>query len=373
MARQKQLIRMTERTHPRYSFVVIWYEGRKRRCAYYRRREDARDFMSRKKTQLLKLPAGEIPVLPDELKAVMRARDLKVPLWEAVEAYAATAAARARSITVRELIGIRRASMLREGLSDSYLKELRTMLDRAGEMWPDKLMCDVTMEDVQNFVFAGGGAPKTLQKRRVLLGGLFEFARARKYVESNPAQDVKTPKVSNEGKIQLLSPRESRAYLLAVATVVPAILPAEAIRMFAGLRRAEVMRLKWEHVWTARGLIQVGAGLAKTRQRRLVDIENALQLILEATAKATGPVTPDDYEKQIPKAQELCGWRSGETSTWPENCLRHGYVSYHLAFYNDAARTELQAGHDRTTMFRNYRELVTHSEAEEFWSTALLL
>lgn len=369
----RPLVKMTTRQHPRYSFVVQWYEGNQRRFAYFREKEKAKLALARKRKELEQFPAGAVPVQPEELKAVLRARDLNVPLWQAVEAYAASAAGRSRSITVADLVRIREASMLREDLSASYLKELRAMLRLAREMWGRKLICDVTLDDAHLFVFNGGGAPKTLLKRKVLLGGLFEFARARKYVESNPAQDVKTPKVSTEGKIRLLSPARSRDYLLAVATAVPEILPAEAIRMFAGLRRSEVMRLQWQHVWVDRGLIEVGKTLAKTRQRRLVDMEPALQHILKQTAKTEGAVTPEDYEKQIPKAQELGGWRAGDVSSWEDNCLRHGFISYHLALYHDAARTELQAGHDKETMFRNYRELVTAADAEEFWSTVLFV
>lgn len=83
-------------------------------------------------------------------------------------------------------------------------------------------------------------------------------------------------------------------------------------------------------------------------------------------------MAPIGYRDLIERAQAAGGWRDERgRSTWPANCLRHGFVSYHLALYNDAARTELQAGHDRAVMFRNYRELVTREAAEEFWSVSL--
>jgi predicted DNA-binding protein len=56
---------------------------------------------------------------------------------------------------------------------------------------------------------------------------------------------------------------------------------------------------------------------------------------------------------------------------WPENALRHSFVSYHLALYGDVARTEMQAGHDRKVLFAHYRELVTKDAAEDFWAVHL--
>ena len=82
------------------------------------------------------------------------------------------------------------------------------------------------------------------------------------------------------------------------------------------------------------------------------------------------------------RALKAAGWLGdkhgiGEAAegarAWPENALRHSFVSYHLAFYNDVARTEIQAGHDRKVLFRHYRELVTAASAEEFWAVQLVL
>lgn len=51
--------------------------------------------------------------------------------------------------------------------------------------------------------------------------------------------------------------------------------------------------------------------------------------------------------------------------------MRHSFVSYHLALFEDVAKTELQAGHDRAVLFGHYRELVTQQEAEEYFTTVL--
>jgi integrase len=77
------------------------------------------------------------------------------------------------------------------------------------------------------------------------------------------------PRTRQHCRSQLYTPREFAALLeTADATLRPII----AIGGLAGLRTAELLRLDWADVWRVPGHIEVTAGKAKTRQRRLVKI-----------------------------------------------------------------------------------------------------
>jgi hypothetical protein len=53
---------------------------------------------------------------------------------------------------------------------------------------------------------------------------------------------------------------------------------------------------------------------------------------------------------------------------WPHDVMRHSYGSYHLAQYEDAARTSLRMGHTSTMiLFNHYRDLVHRGDAERYW------
>lgn len=53
---------------------------------------------------------------------------------------------------------------------------------------------------------------------------------------------------------------------------------------------------------------------------------------------------------------------------WAGDIMRHSYGSYHLAHYEDAAKTSLQMGHIRAdVLFNHYRDLVSREQASEFW------
>lgn len=52
---------------------------------------------------------------------------------------------------------------------------------------------------------------------------------------------------------------------------------------------------------------------------------------------------------------------------WPANVTRHSFASYHLAAFESAAKTALEAGHSEAMLFAHYRAVVTQATALEFW------
>jgi len=48
--------------------------------------------------------------------------------------------------------------------------------------------------------------------------------------------------------------------------------------------------------------------------------------------------------------------------------LRHGFASYHLAHFENAAELALEMGHtDQQMIFEHYRQLVLPKEAARYW------
>ncbi len=376
-------IRVLRCAHPRYSWEVKWYEGGKRQRRYYVSEREARDFAAVKKREMFHAAPSDAPISTEERRAVIRARELGVPLLLAVEAYSNKLAAEQRSLPMAELVRRRMAAAARENQSPRYALEYSQAMKGISEAFGERVVTAISTEECAGWIFGGGSAASTVRKRRIVLSGLFAFGQRIGVVERNPAQLVKAPRAAPVESIGILTPAEARDYLLAVATLSPALLPLESICLFAGLRRAEAERLDWSAVHLDRGFIEIGAGIAKTRSRRLVDVEPVLAGILEQWERpSSGPVLPANARRMRNRALKAAGWQgdkygSGEAAPdarpWPDNALRHSFVSYHLALYGDVARTEMQAGHDRKMLFAHYRELVTREAAEEFWSVSLSL
>ncbi len=374
-------IRVLRCVHPRYSWEVKWYEGGKRQRRYYTSERDAKQFAAIKKRELFHAAPADDPISTEERRALLRARELSVPLMAAVEAYSHKLAVERRSLPMAELVRRRLSAAAKEHQSKRYEMEYSQAMKSISETFGVRSVSSITTEECAAWIHGSNGtAASTLRKRRVMLSGLFAFGQRIGVIETNPAHKVKSPRGAAVETVGILTPAESRAYLLAVATLSPALLPLEAICLFGGLRRAEAERLDWSAVQIERGFIEVSAGIAKTRSRRLVDVEPALRVILEPLAKASGPLLPANARRLRNRAMKAAGWLGDKYGSgtaiedarpWPENALRHSFVSYHLALYGDVARTELQAGHDRKVLFAHYRELVTKDAAEEFWAVHL--
>jgi integrase len=103
---------------------------------------------------------------------------------------------------------------------------------------------------------------------------------------------------------------------------------------------------------------------AKTASRRFVQIKDNLAAWLEPYIGRVGKVCPSNLRKLLEADRTAAGLQ-----TRPSNVLRHGFASYHLAHFNDAAKLALELGHtDQELIFRHYRELVKPEQAEKYWN-----
>ena len=112
-----------------------------------------------------------------------------------------------------------------------------------------------------------------------------------------------------------------------------------------------------ENILLDRGVIEVTAKKSKTRRRRLIAVQPNLRawLALEGELRAVSPMTVRAEIRQ-------------SKVDWHHNVTRHSFVSYHLAQFQNAAKTALEAGHTEQMLFAHYRELVTPTTAAEFWA-----
>jgi len=54
--------------------------------------------------------------------------------------------------------------------------------------------------------------------------------------------------------------------------------------------------------------------------------------------------------------------------SWPQNVLRHSFISYRLATIHNANQVALEAGNSPAIIFKHYRELVTGEAAARWFS-----
>ncbi len=156
---------------------------------------------------------------------------------------------------------------------------------------------------------------------------------------------------------------EQAAMLLEHAESV-GLLAYVALGLFAGIRTAELQRLDWSAVKVSERAVIVGAGIAKKRSRRVVEISDTLAAWLAVCGKTRGPiVNVPDFRKALNALAKAAG------VDWTQNGLRHSFASYHLAAHGDTVKTAYQMGHTNPRIVADfYKALVTKADAERFFA-----
>jgi len=290
-----------------------------------------------------------------------------VTLRDAVNFYLPHLEARNRSCTAAELVDELVQVKAADGASERYLGDLRSRLGQFAATFNGKPVAEITANEIDGWLRSlsdkESGKPLAATTRnnfrRVLIVA-FNFGRTRGYCVSNPAEKSDKAKVV-ESVVGILTVEQTAALLESAAA---SLLPYVAIGAFAGLRRAELERLDWKEVDLESGLIEVMASKAKSARRRFVRIQANLTQWIRPHAQLRGRVTPTDYVDLLDQAREAAGIKQ-----WPSNALRHGFASYHLAKFKDAAALALELGHTNSNLvFQHYRQLVQPKQADRYWN-----
>jgi integrase len=267
-----------------------------------------------------------------------------------------------KSVTIPDAIKELVETKLRAGKSAQYGKDLSNRLGRLAQAFPAHTLAQITTSNLDGFLHGLTVAPGTKNTFRRDIRTLWSFAEKRGWAESKTAKHTEAASVIDSAP-GVLTPDQTAA--LMAASTDDVLRAFHAISLFAGLRSAEVKRLDWRNVDLESGYIEVTAGNSKTRSRRLVPILDTLRAWITPIAKISGAVVSKELRTLHENARKAAG-----ITTWPDNCMRHSFVSYRLADTGNAAQTALEAGHDQAILFRHYRELVRPADAKRFFAIA---
>jgi integrase len=265
-------------------------------------------------------------------------------------------------ITVSQLSAEVIEAKRKDGMSNAYLSDLELRLRHFRLDFSDRPIAGISVEEIDNWLRALPGSPKSRANYRANVGVLFSYATKRRMLETNPVLHTAKPKLPDNPP-EIFTVDELRALLDTANRVSPDVLPMLAIGAFAGLRDAEIKRLDWSEVDLARQHIEVKAKKAKSARRRIVPIQPNLGEWLRPYAAKKGSVVPEGARGKLDRVRKAAGLAS-----WPQNGLRHSYASYRLAEIHDAPRVAGELGHMSPQMlYSTYREVVLPEEAERYW------
>jgi hypothetical protein len=143
------------------------------------------------------------------------------------------------------------------------------------------------------------------------------------------------------------------------------LLPVIALAGLAGMRFKEITRMTFEEVFRRPDYIEIKAGEAKTRRRRLIDVCPALAAWLQPCRGRSGPVWPKGYDMLH---EDFAALRESLEIPKRRNGLRHAFITAHYAAHSNEGLTARQAGNSPAMVHQHYNGLWTKAEGEAWFA-----
>ena len=258
------------------------------------------------------------------------------------------------------------------------IADLRCRLGAFSKTFGQRKLSGITVEELQQWANDPTQSPRSGRHLLTKLSQLYHYAEKRGWCEKNIAAYVARPDVP-EGEPRFLT--VDQCIRLLECAPNQDLLPYVVLSLFTGIRTNELERLTWDKVKLSERIIIIGGEVAKTKSRRVIDLNDTALVWLALCVKASGSViAPVNFRKR--KEALLRGARFGTPGTetkkekadgitlepWPKNALRHTAASYAYALSQDAIRVSAMLGNSPDVLHRHYRGLATKADAERFFA-----
>lgn len=273
-------------------------------------------------------------------------------LLAAVQHYVAYLEQAKASASLGKLFEVFMKAKKQDGISGKYLADLRSKLGRFIAAFPEKLACDLTTAELEEWIRSLNVGAVSRESYRRNIGVMLEFGRRRRLLRENPAADIKIAR-KPEGEVTILTPREVRRLLQECASEIVTYI---AICAFAGLRPTEAASLDWKDINFETAEIEVKARHAKTRRHRLVPIQPNLMAWLMIYRKKEGRI--GFSRRKFREAYAKAGF-----DEWPPDVLRHSFGTHRLPILNSTESLALEMGNSPDVIFSHYRRAMSKTGA----------
>jgi integrase len=244
---------------------------------------------------------------------------------------------------------------------------------------------EVTADRLATFLLKYEAA-ETKRSYKANIKTFFNWCLTKNYCASNPADRLKKIK-SKDHRPEILLPEELAKLL---ENSDDSILPGVVLGAFCGVRQAEISRLDWSAIDLEEKIVTIDGSIAKTGSRRTIKIPDNAVDWLAPLVKTKGAVWPagEEYRRPWNIARLRCGWGPFQSTCaavnavqnkmtkaqrkslkpWPENALRHSFISYKLAKTRDLAEVATEAGNSPNMVKKHYLSLVKPTAAETWFA-----
>lgn len=264
------------------------------------------------------------------------------------------------------------------GRDEAYRRHTALTMKRFAGACGDCHVALVTNQQVQAFIENNPYGAVTRRHLRTDLATAFKWFRKQKWLQYDPVEAVPVPKVILE-EPGILTVAETEALFQANEKEDPEICALLALGAFAGMRSSAIARMDWEELDIEANTILTPAHKTKKNRRQFIEgLPENLSAWLSLASKKTFAITPRQFAKRREKAFQRAGLlvtkeqakRTGQPAkSPPKNCLRHSFVSYHVALHRDPGHTALLISHkNQNILYEHYLGVTTKEDAARYFA-----
>jgi integrase len=272
-----------------------------------------------------------------------------------------------------------------ERRSSIYVAGLRKELEACARAYGDVSVCDLDEPLLKAWINRAkedGGEPgaRFHNNRLATWKTFLNWARTQNLVlrtEPHPAELIKPRRLEDKAP-EIWTPEQAGQALRVVQEHAPQCLPYLVIGCWLGLRPFEMRRLKWDAWDWDRGYVDVGAQVArKVMRQRFVPIPDNVRALLyglhedprwgvkfRRKARACTRVHDQKHLAEVLRAH-------GVITEWPQDVMRHSYISYRLAQGHGRGQVAEWAGNSESEIRRSYRRPLRKEDGEAWFSVGL--
>ena len=269
-------------------------------------------------------------------------------------------------ITLRDALDQFMAAKEGRNLRAATLATLRARLGRmVRELGAEQKLVRIGAEALRPLIFRHGSGSVNAESDYRALTNLFNWAVLQGHLAASPMAKIPTIKLER-GEPSILPLVDVYRLLFAAELHKGGLtIPYLVLGLFCAVRPAEIVRLTWADVDLTAKTVTIGAGMAKMRARRIVQISDNAAAWLARFHVEQKPFCPAGWWREWVAVRRVAGF--GPEKPWVADVLRHTGISMHLAQWEHEGKTALWAGNSADVIQRHYRALVKKEDASAFW------
>ena len=250
-------------------------------------------------------------------------------------------------------------------LSKDHEQTVNSQVKTFKAWFPKETMQQITPQSLERKLRDSHFAPYTQHKLVAFFRTIENFAKKRRYL----ADDYRTiaeqitlmavPKIN----YPVFTPEQLMRFLIIVK---PKELAYVATMAFGGARRAECTQMTKAHFNFEEKTAHIDREIAKKKLPRHIFAPDCLfEWLKLATFPDYGPIMSErkvaEISRDVAKLKQV-------GLTWEDNILRHSFLSYHLAGFQNPNNTAYHGGTSIKMLSNNYVALVSKKSAEEWFN-----